>query len=85
MVDFSGWDMPVAYGSQVEEHQAVRHAAGVFDVSHMCVVALIGARTRELLSRLLANDVARLKVSGSALYSRMFNDAGAAPGASDWY
>jgi aminomethyltransferase len=76
MVDFSGWDMPVAFGSQIEEHQAVRHAAGVFDVSHMCVVDLIGARTRELLSRLLANDVARLKVPGSALYSCMLNDAG---------
>ena len=76
MVDFGGWDMPVAYGSQIEEHQAVRHAAGVFDVSHMCVVDLIGARTRELLSRLLANDVARLSVPGGALYSCMLNEQG---------
>jgi aminomethyltransferase len=76
MVDFGGWDMPVAYGSQIEEHHAVRHAAGVFDVSHMCVVDLIGARTRELLSRLLANDIARLTVPGSALYSCMLNDQG---------
>ena len=76
MVDFGGWDMPVNYGSQIEEHHAVRNAAGVFDVSHMCVVDLIGARTRELLSRLLANDVARLKVSGSALYSCMLNEQG---------
>lgn len=43
IVEFGGWDMPVAYGSQIEEHQAVRHAAGVFDVSHMCVVDLTGA------------------------------------------
>ena len=76
MVDFGGWDMPVAYGSQIEEHHAVRNAAGVFDVSHMCVIDLMGARTRELLSRLLANDVARLKVAGSALYSCMLNQQG---------
>src|ERR1700676_312360 len=76
MVDFGGWDMPVAYGSQIEEHHAVRNAAGVFDLSHMCVVDLIGARARELLSRLLANDIARLTVPGSALYSCMLNDQG---------
>jgi aminomethyltransferase len=76
MVDFGGWDMPVAYGSQIEEHHAVRHAAGVFDVSHMCVVDLVGARTRTLLSGLLANDIGRLRVPGSALYSCMLNDLG---------
>jgi aminomethyltransferase len=76
MVDFGGWDMPVAYGSQIEEHHAVRHAAGVFDVSHMCVVDLIGVQARALLSRLLANDIARLSVTGSALYSCMLNDQG---------
>jgi aminomethyltransferase len=76
MVDYGGWDMPVAYGSQIEEHHAVRHAAGVFDVSHMCVVDLIGPGTRVLLSRLLANDVGRLRVPGSALYSCMLNDQG---------
>jgi aminomethyltransferase len=76
MVDFGGWDMPVAYGSQIEEHHAVRHAAGVFDVSHMCVLDLTGPRTRELLSRLLANDIARLMMPGSALYSCMLNDQG---------
>jgi len=76
MVDFGGWDMPVAYGSQIEEHHAVRHAAGVFDVSHMCIVDLSGRRTRELLSRLLANDIGRLTVPGSALYSCMLNNQG---------
>jgi len=76
MVDFGGWDMPVAYGSQIEEHQAVRHCAGVFDVSHMCIVDVIGARARELLSRLLANDVDRLTVVGKALYGCMLNDRG---------
>ncbi|MEZ5474487.1 MAG: glycine cleavage system aminomethyltransferase GcvT [Steroidobacteraceae bacterium] len=76
MVDFGGWDMPVNYGSQIEEHHAVRHSAGVFDVSHMCVVDLRGARTREFLSHLLANDVGKLREPGKALYSCMLNEAG---------
>ena len=76
MVDFGGWDMPVAYGSQIKEHHAVRRGAGVFDVSHMCIVDLRGARSRELLRGLLANDVARLNVPGKALYSCMLNDRG---------
>ena len=48
MVDFGGWDMPVNYGSQIEEHNAVRTDAGMFDVSHMCVVDLKGANVRGL-------------------------------------
>jgi aminomethyltransferase len=76
MVDFGGWDMPVQYGSQIGEHHAVRRAAGVFDVSHMCIVDLAGARVRPFLQRLLANDVARLKSAGKALYSCMLNEAG---------
>mgnify|MGYP001486973525 CR=1 FL=1 len=76
MVDFGGWDMPVAYGSQIEEHHAVRRDAGMFDVSHMCAVDLHGAGARALLSRLLANDVAKLKVPGKALYSCMLREDG---------
>jgi aminomethyltransferase len=76
MVDFGGWDMPVQYSSQIGEHHAVRRAAGVFDVSHMCVVDLKGARTRDFLRHLLANDVARLRSSGKALYSCMLNESG---------
>ncbi|HEY6451471.1 MAG TPA: glycine cleavage system aminomethyltransferase GcvT [Steroidobacteraceae bacterium] len=76
MVDFGGWDMPLAYGSQIEEHHAVRRGAGVFDVSHMGVVDLRGARTREMLRGLLANDVARLALPGRALYSCMLNEHG---------
>jgi glycine cleavage system T protein (aminomethyltransferase) len=76
LVDFGGWDMPVAYGSQIEEHHAVRRAAGVFDVSHMGIVDLRGARSRELLRELLANDVARLNLAGKALYSCMLNEQG---------
>ena len=76
MVDFGGWDMPVNYGSQIEEHHAVRRDAGIFDVSHMCVIDVRGSRVREFFSHLLANDVAKLTVPGKALYSCMLNEAG---------
>ncbi len=76
MVDFGGWDMPVHYGSQIEEHHAVRRAAGVFDVSHMCVVDLRGPGVRPFLSQLLANDVDKIRQPGKALYSCMLDETG---------
>ena len=76
MVDFGGWDMPVNYGSQIEEHHAVRTDAGMFDVSHMCVVDLEGANVRSFLRGLLANNVDKLQVPGKALYSAMLNPEG---------
>jgi len=76
MVDFGGWDMPLNYGSQIEEHHAVRRDAGMFDVSHMTVVDLRGANTRAFLRKLLANSVDKLKVSGKALYSCMLTEQG---------
>jgi aminomethyltransferase len=76
IVDFGGWDMPVQYSSQIAEHHAVRRSAGVFDVSHMCVVDLKGPRVRACLAQLLANDVAKLKTAGKALYSCMLNERG---------
>jgi len=77
IVDFAGWDMPIHYGSQIEEHHQVRQAAGMFDVSHMCVVDLHGAKTRDLLRYLMANDVAKLDGKpGKALYSCMLNPRG---------
>ena len=76
MVDFGGWDMPLHYGSQVEEHHQVRRDCGVFDVSHMCVVDVSGAQAQAYLQRLLANDVARLQSTGKALYSAMLNERG---------
>ena len=76
MVPFGGWDMPVNYGSQIDEHHAVRRDAGMFDVCHMTVVDLRGARVREFLSRLLANDVAKLQTPGKALYSCMLQSDG---------
>ena len=77
MVDFSGWDMPINYGSQIEEHNQVRLAAGVFDVSHMTVIDVGGDDAEKYLRYLLANDVAKLDQVGRALYSAMLNhDAG---------
>ena len=76
MVPFGGWDMPLHYGSQIDEHHAVRRAAGVFDVSHMRAVDLTGAGARAYLRRLLANDVAKLKAPGKALYSCMLDPQG---------
>jgi aminomethyltransferase len=76
MVDFGGWDMPLHYGSQIEEHHHVRRDAGMFDVSHMCVVDLRGDHVRTFLRRLLANDVDKLRAPGKALYSCMLNKAG---------
>ncbi len=76
MVDFAGWDMPVNYGSQIEEHHAVRRHAGMFDVSHMLALDLAGAEATPFLRRLLANDVAKLTAPGKALYSCMLDEAG---------
>jgi len=76
MVDFGGWDMPVNYGSQIEEHNAVRTDVGMFDVSHMCVVDIKGENVRGFLRHLLANNVDKLQVSGKALYSCMLNPEG---------
>lgn len=76
MVDFGGWDMPINYGSQIDEHHVVRREAGMFDVSHMTVVDLHGPRVREFLRYVLANNVDKLKKPGRALYSCMLNSAG---------
>jgi aminomethyltransferase len=76
MVNFGGWDMPVHYGSQIEEHHAVRTGAGLFDVSHMQVVDIEGAGARDFLRRALANNVDKLKSPGKALYSCMLTEGG---------
>lgn len=77
MVDFAGWDMPINYGSQIEEHHQVRNDAGMFDVSHMVVVDLTGEGVQAFLRGLLANDVARISTTpGKALYSCMLNERG---------
>ena len=76
MVDFGGWDMPIHYGSQIDEHHFVRRDAGMFDVSHMTVVDLTGARTRAFLRHLVANSVDKLQKPGKALYTTMLNPQG---------
>lgn len=76
MVDFGGWDMPIHYGSQIDEHHAVRTGVGMFDVSHMTVVDVTGADAKAYLQHLLANDVAKLTSVGKALYSGMLNEQG---------
>ncbi|MDX1508678.1 MAG: glycine cleavage system aminomethyltransferase GcvT [Woeseiaceae bacterium] len=76
IVDFGGWDMPVNYGSQKEEHHAVRRNAGIFDVSHMTIVDLSGERAQEFLRYLLANDVGKITEPGKAMYTCMLNESG---------
>ena len=76
MVDFSGWEMPIHYGSQIEEHHAVRRDAGMFDVSHMCALDLVGPDATRWLRHLLANDVAKLTTPGKALYSCLLKEDG---------
>lgn len=76
MVDFGGWEMPVNYGSQIEEHNQVRSNAGMFDVSHMLVIDIIGSSARAFLRLCLANDIDKLKEPGKALYSCMLNEKG---------
>ena len=76
LVDFSGWELPIHYGSQIDEHEAVRTDAGMFDVSHMVIVDVKGADSKAWLQKLLANDVNKLKVVGKALYSPMLNEDG---------
>lgn len=76
MADFAGWNMPLHYGSQIEEHHAVRNHAGMFDVSHMGIVDISGVHAAEFLRYLLANDIARLKKAGQALYTCMLNGKG---------
>lgn len=76
MVDFAGWDMPINYGSQINEHHIIRQKAGMFDVSHMTVVDVKGTQAKAFFQKLLANDIAKLTQSGKALYSCMLNEQG---------
>jgi len=76
LVDFGGWEMPLHYGSQIEEHHRVRKDAGMFDVSHMLALDVDGEGAQTFLRQLLANNVDRLMIPGKALYSCMLNDSG---------
>lgn len=76
MADFAGWEMPLYYGSQIEEHNRVRQDASMFDVSHMNIIDVKGKEARDFLRYLFANDIDKLKDVGAALYSCMLNDKG---------
>ncbi len=76
LIDFHGWEMPLDYGSQLEEHCQVRQDAGVFDVSHMTIIDVLGAGGRQFLRKLLTNDVDQLQSTGKALYSCICNEHG---------
>ncbi len=76
MVDFHGWEMPLHYGSQIKEHETVRTDAGMFDVSHMTILDVLGAGGRQFLRKLLTNDIDRLEHVGRALYSCLCNEHG---------
>ncbi len=76
LVDFAGWELPIHYGSQIQEHEAVRTDAGMFDVSHMLVTDVSGDQAKAFFQKLLANDVSKLGFVGKALYSAMLNDNG---------
>ncbi len=76
IIDFSGWQMPIHYGSQLEEHHQVRQSAGMFDVSHMTILDMRGEQVKAFLQTLFANDISKLKIPGKALYSCMLNQNG---------
>jgi aminomethyltransferase len=76
IVDFGGWDMPIHYGSQLQEHNVVREDAGMFDVSHMTIVDITGPEALAYLQKILANDVSKLGFTGKALYTGMLNEEG---------
>ena len=74
LVDFGGWEMPVNYGSQIEEHLATRTNCGIFDVSHMAAVDVIGKDAKAFLEKVVANNVNKLKNNGQALYGCFLNE-----------
>ena len=75
IMDFFGWELPLHYGSQIDEHMCVREAVGLFDVSHMSILEISGLNSKKFLRYLLANDVAKISV-GQAMYSCMLNTSG---------
>ena len=74
-VNFSGWEMPIHYGSQINEHNCVRNSAGIFDVSHMNIFDFYGVEAKEFMRYVLTNDVNKID-GGSALYSVITNNEG---------
>src|SRR6266852_3099750 len=75
LVEFGGWEMPVQYTSILDEHQAVRTAAGIFDISHMGEIQVSGPTAETLLNQTLTNDLRKLGV-GQGQYTLMCNERG---------
>ncbi len=76
IIDFNGWDMPLHYGSQVDEHHHVRKECGMFDISHMSIFDIQGTQAQAFLQHVLCNDVALLETIGSAQHSLLLNEQG---------
>ena len=76
MVPFAGWEMPVYYGGIIEEHNAVRGSAGLFDVCHMAEFRIFGASAADALQRLLTNDISRVSEIGDAQYTLLCDEDG---------
>jgi aminomethyltransferase len=75
IVDFAGWQMPVQYSSVIAEHEAVRTAAGLFDVSHMGEIEFVGPGALQAANALISNDLARC-ADGQAVYAGLLNERG---------
>jgi len=75
LIEFGGWEMPVQYTSITDEHQAVRNAAGIFDISHMGEVRVSGESAASFLNQTLTNDIRKLSV-GQGQYTLMCNERG---------
>src|SRR5271168_1807364 len=75
MVDFGGWDMPVQYSGLIDEHNTVRKAVGLFDVSHMGEIEIGGPEAEQLVDHMTTNSVAKLKI-GQAQYSGLLYEHG---------
>src|SRR5258708_24689563 len=75
LIEFGGWEMPVQYTSIVDEHLAVRNAAGIFDISHMGEVSVTGSGALAFLNQVLTNDLQKLAL-GQGQYTLMCNSHG---------
>jgi aminomethyltransferase len=76
MVNFSNWEMPISYSSLIEEHNAVRNSAGIFDVSHMAVFDFEGGDQIGFFEKIFANDIKKISKDNKAIYGALLNEQG---------
>jgi len=76
MVNFSNWEMPISYTSLIEEHNAVRNTAGIFDVSHMAVFDFMGGDQIAFFEKIFANDIKKISLENKAIYGALLNEEG---------